>query len=158
MPGVLTCERIVGSIRSGPMTNPQHLQGDGMFTTEVPTYRIDLGRDEPNRWEEVISREKTAANRLVQEAARQFDRVPELLRWVFARLYQRFGGLYRGEIESWAEALGVSLGTVNDLELRLRVESPAMAEGLRLYGRCALGRFRGHGPRPKPRLAAGDDG
>jgi acid ceramidase len=86
-----------------------------MFTTDIPTYLIDLGRDEPERWEEVISREQMAAGRLVQEASSQFERVPELLRWVFARLYQRVGGLYRGEIASWAEALGVSLGTATIL-------------------------------------------
>src|SRR5262245_51942621 len=86
-----------------------------MFTTDVPTYWIDLGRDEAKRWEEVITREKTAAGRLIQEASSQFERVPDLLRWVFARLYQRFGGLYRGEIASWAEALGVSLGTATIL-------------------------------------------
>jgi hypothetical protein len=86
-----------------------------MFTTDVPTYLIDLDRDEGRRWEEVISREKTAASRVVEEAGSQFERVPELLRWVFARLYQRSGGLYRGEITSWAEALGVSLGTATIL-------------------------------------------
>ena len=40
-----------------------------------------------------------------------FERIPELLRWGFARLYQASGGLYRGEIESWANGLGVSAGT-----------------------------------------------
>jgi hypothetical protein len=86
-----------------------------MFTSDVPTYGIDLGRDEAARWGEVISRETAAARRLVQEASHQFERVPELLRWVFARLYQRSGGFYRGEIASWAEALGVSLGTATIL-------------------------------------------
>jgi acid ceramidase len=93
----------------------QFFKRDGMFTTEVPTYLIDLGRDETTRWEEVITREKTAASRLIQEAGNQFERVPELLRWVFAYLYQRSGGLYRGEIASWAEGLGVSLGTATIL-------------------------------------------
>ena len=86
-----------------------------MFTTDVPTHWIDLGRDEPKRWEEVISSEKTVANRLIQEAGSQFEKVPELLRWVFGRLYQNSGGLYRGEIAAWAEALGVSLGTATIL-------------------------------------------
>lgn len=86
-----------------------------MFTSDVPTYLIDLGCNESTRWEEVISGEKTVARRLVQEASSQFERVPELLRWVFARLYQRSGGLYRGEIASWAEALSVSLGTATIL-------------------------------------------
>ncbi|HXG13195.1 MAG TPA: hypothetical protein VNK04_25785 [Gemmataceae bacterium] len=83
-----------------------------MFTTDVPTYWIDLGRDEGKRWEEVISCEKSVAGRLVREAGSQLEWVPELLRWVFARLYQGSGGLYRGEIAAWAEALGVSVGTV----------------------------------------------
>jgi hypothetical protein len=58
-----------------------------MITTDVPTYLIDLGRDEATRWQEVISHEMMAARRVVQEAGSQFERVPELLRWVFARLY-----------------------------------------------------------------------
>jgi hypothetical protein len=90
-------------------------RADAMFTTDVPSYLIDLGRDEANRWGEVISRDKMVAASLVQEAGSQFERIPELLRWVFARLYQRGGGLYRGEIASWAEALGASLGTVTIL-------------------------------------------
>ena len=86
-----------------------------MFAADVPNYLIDLGSVEAKRWEEVISHEKTAASRIVQEAGSQFERVPELLRWVFARLHQRSGGLYRGEIAAWAEGLGVSLGTVTIL-------------------------------------------
>ena len=84
-------------------------------TTDVPTYVIDLGNAEAKRWAEVIAREKVVAGRLIEEANAAFERVPELLRWVFARLYQAFGGLYRGEIESWAQALGVSLGTATIL-------------------------------------------
>jgi hypothetical protein len=86
-----------------------------MFTTNVPAWWIDLERAEANRWEEVLAGEKTVAGRLIQEAGSQFERVPELLRWVFGRLYQSSGGLYRGEIASWAEALGVSLGTATIL-------------------------------------------
>ena len=86
-----------------------------MFTADVPTYWIDLARSESTRWEEVISHERPAASRLLEEAGRQFERVPGLLRWVFARLYQRSGGLYQGEIEAWARALGMSSGTVTIL-------------------------------------------
>jgi hypothetical protein len=86
-----------------------------MFSADMPTYLIDLGNAETARWAEVISREKRVAGRLVQEAGKEFQRVPELLRWIFARLYQAAGGLYRGEITAWAEALGVSLGTVTIL-------------------------------------------
>jgi hypothetical protein len=86
-----------------------------MFAPNVPAYVIDLGKDEPLRWVEVIAREKVVAIRLVQEAGAAFERVPELVRSVFASLYQAFGGLYRGELESWAQALGVSVGTVTIL-------------------------------------------
>jgi len=86
-----------------------------MFVGDVPTYVIDLANDEPRRWAEVISREKAVAGRLVQEASKEFERVPELLRWIFASLYQAFGGLYTGEIGLWAEALNVSRGTVTIL-------------------------------------------
>src|SRR5437899_7212879 len=83
-----------------------------MFAARVPTYSIDLGNDEAKRWAEVISREKTIAGRVVQEAATAFERVPELLRWVFARLYVAFEGLYRTEIESWADALTLGTATM----------------------------------------------
>ncbi|HEV3263494.1 MAG TPA: C45 family autoproteolytic acyltransferase/hydrolase [Gemmataceae bacterium] len=86
-----------------------------MFVAGVPSYLIDLGNNEAKRWAAVASREKAVAGRLVREAAAEFERVPELLRWVFARLYQAFGGLYQGEIETWADALGVSLGTATML-------------------------------------------
>jgi predicted choloylglycine hydrolase len=80
-----------------------------------PTYVIDLASDESKRWSEVISQEKAVARQLVREAAAEFERVPEALRWAFARLYQAFGGLYQGEIAAWADALGVSVGTATIL-------------------------------------------
>jgi hypothetical protein len=86
-----------------------------MFAADVPAYEIDLDDAEERRWAEVARREKAVASRLIAEAGREFERVPELLRWAFARLYQAFGGLYRGEMASWAEALGVSAGTVTVL-------------------------------------------
>lgn len=86
-----------------------------MFAADVPTYRIDLGRAEAQRWKEVISCEKTIASRIIREAAAEFETVPELLRWIFSRLYKTSGGLYLSEIEAWAGALGLSLGTVTML-------------------------------------------
>lgn len=83
--------------------------------TTVPTYVIDLGRAEANRWDEVISRDKAIAGQVVRDIAIEFERVPEVLRWVFGRLYQAFGGLYRDEIGAWASALDVSLGTATML-------------------------------------------
>lgn len=86
-----------------------------MFQAEVPTYVIDLEKAEAQRWAEVIAREKSVARLVIQEASTAFERVPELLRWVFARLYHAFGGLYREELASWAEGLGISLGTTTIL-------------------------------------------
>ena len=86
-----------------------------MFAVGAPAYVIDLANEESARWAEVISCEKSVASRLVQEVAKEFERVPEILRWVFAHLYQLSGGLYRGEIASWADALGVSVGTATML-------------------------------------------
>lgn len=81
----------------------------------VPSYTIDLDKSEASRWAEVIAKEKDVAGRLVEEAAREFEKVPEMLRWVFAHLYQVMGGLYQGEIAAWAEGLSVSLGTATML-------------------------------------------
>jgi hypothetical protein len=86
-----------------------------MFSADVPSYVIDLERNEVDRWDEVIPRERDLAGRIVQEAATHFERVPELVRWAFARLYQRSGGLYHGEIEAWAKGLNVSVGTATIL-------------------------------------------
>jgi hypothetical protein len=86
-----------------------------VFHPDVLTYSIDLTKNESDRWSEVITREKDVALLLVQEAAQEFERVPELVRWIFARLYERSGGLYAGEMEAWAHALNVSVGTVTML-------------------------------------------
>jgi predicted choloylglycine hydrolase len=81
----------------------------------ITTYVIDLDGDEAARWHEVITHEKAVAASLVREVAAEFERVPEIIRWIFARLYHTFGGLYRDEIRTWAEALGLSLGTATML-------------------------------------------
>ncbi len=81
----------------------------------IPAFVIDLERDEARRWHEVISQDKAVADLLLHEVAAEFERVPEPVRWLFARLYEAFGGLYRGEIAAWADALGVSVGTVTML-------------------------------------------
>jgi hypothetical protein len=101
----------------------------------VPTYVIDLERPEAKRWDEVISREKATAGQLVREAAAEFERVPEFARWIFARLYQAFGGLYRAEIGAWAEALGVSVGTVTMLNCAYELSHVRLP---RLFG-CTAG-------------------
>jgi hypothetical protein len=86
-----------------------------MFSADVPTYWIDLENPEAKRWDDVIAHDKTVAGCLIHEASVAFERVPELLRWVFACLYHTFGGLYRAEIASWSEGLGISVGTATIL-------------------------------------------
>lgn len=76
------------------------MKEDDVFAADVPTYVIDLERAPAERWADVISQEKSIAGRLVQEAAAEFERVPELVRRIFARLYRAFGGLYGVEIAS----------------------------------------------------------
>jgi hypothetical protein len=86
-----------------------------MFTAQVPSYVIDLAQEEPNRWAEVIVHESAVASRLVAEACAEFERVPEAVRWLFAKLYSFTGGLYQKEIQTWADALAVSVGTATML-------------------------------------------
>jgi predicted choloylglycine hydrolase len=86
-----------------------------MFAAGAPTYTIDLDSAGELRWAEVISRERTIARLLLSEAAAEFERVPELLRWIFAGLYKAFGGLYQGEIRAWADGLDASVGTLTIL-------------------------------------------
>src|SRR5262249_10161543 len=81
----------------------------------VAEYVVDLEQREPQRWAHVIDREQAFGRRVVQEAAAEFERVPELIRRLFARFYRRFGGLYQGEIRAWAKGLGVSVGTATML-------------------------------------------
>jgi acid ceramidase len=86
-----------------------------MLAADVPAYSIDLETAEAERWAEVTSRETAVVGRLLEEAGAEFARVPELARWIFARLYQATGGLYRDELAAWADALGVSPGTITIL-------------------------------------------
>jgi hypothetical protein len=86
-----------------------------MWTSNTPCYLIDLEQDEATRWSEVIAAEKITAFRVTAEAVLELENVPEIARWLFSRWYDIIGGPYRKEINAWAEALGVSLGTVTML-------------------------------------------
>jgi hypothetical protein len=86
-----------------------------MLPFGAPGYDIDLALAEEKRWASVIAAEAETARELVNEAAAEFRRVPEPLRWFFARLYKTFGGLYSDEIKSWARGIGESVGTVTML-------------------------------------------
>ena len=86
-----------------------------MFTSDVPEHVIDLNRSEETRWADVIAVEHANAARLIERAADDLARVPRVCRWAFGKLYQAFGGLYQGELKSWAGALGISTGTITML-------------------------------------------
>lgn len=86
-----------------------------MFVAETPVHVVDLALPEQERWAEVIASERTTALALIERAAADLKRVPEVCRWGFAQLYRAFGGLYQGEIKAWADALGVSFGTATML-------------------------------------------
>lgn len=85
-----------------------------MYTWKTKTYIIDLALDEEERWSEVIRAEKRTARRIAKEATDKlgwFQRV--LLKstgGIFMRAYRALGGRYTGEIECWANALGVTVG------------------------------------------------
>jgi hypothetical protein len=114
-----------------------------MFAADVPTYTIDLEAPEPLRWAEVIAADRPAAARLLAEAEREFERVPALVRRAFARLYQLAGGLYRGEIQAWADALGATAGTVTFLNCAYELSH---VRPPRLFGCTAGVRFTRLGP------------
>lgn len=85
-----------------------------MYTPDIPTYAIDLSLDEHERWEHVIRREKKVARRLVAEGMVDFEGIPDFAiktaGWLFKQLYGLYGGRYLGEMEAWAEALGLTVG------------------------------------------------
>lgn len=81
-------------------------------------YVIDLQQPEEERWGEVIRKERTVAKTLAGHAAASvlgYDATeaspPAWLRLAlktFDSAYRFSGGLYQGELESWAEAMGCS--------------------------------------------------
>jgi|GEM_PF-873428 len=86
-----------------------------MWTSETPSYLIDLQQDEATRWREVIAAEKITAFRIAGEAVLELENVPEAARRLFSHWYKICGGPYTQELNAWADALGVSLGTVTML-------------------------------------------
>jgi len=86
-----------------------------VFVSQTPEYVIDLNRPEEQRWADVIASERESAITLIRRAAADIERVPEVCRWAFGKLYGMFGGLYQGEIKAWSEALKVSPGTATML-------------------------------------------
>lgn len=79
------------------------------FTRKTKSYEIDLSLPEKRRWNEVIKKELPIARRVYKEASEYFDDVPwylACLKGPISNLYERYGGLYYDEMESWARKLG----------------------------------------------------
>lgn len=83
-----------------------------MYTSKIPIYTIDLELPEKDRWAHVISKEKETARPLVEEATGGFKTLKPLASRAFEIAYRLFGGRYLGEVEAWADALGVAPGEV----------------------------------------------
>lgn len=81
-----------------------------MFSKDVPTFQIDLCLPESERWAEVIAQMRSPARRLIEQAGKEFPRVPVFVQHLFARLYAGNGGLYRNEMAAWSKGLGISNG------------------------------------------------
>lgn len=110
-----------------------------MWTSETPTYVIDLQQDEATRWREVIAAEKITAFRLAAEAALEIENVPEIARWLFGRWYTLGGGPYLKEINAWADALGVSHGTVTMLNCSYELSQLRLGNPLSKLLGCTAG-------------------
>lgn len=85
-----------------------------MYTSSVREYRINLRLPEKERWNEVIRAERRLLRRVARTVIKDYAAYPGFVRWAAAALfkagYQAWGGRYVGEIESLAEACGVSAG------------------------------------------------
>lgn len=100
-----------------------------MYTSQVPSYDIDLLACPADRWTGVIRRDARAARSLAQHAMNDLEAtceevisryVPQILTtparwlirrpasWLFHAAYKLCGGKYGEEINTWARALGIS--------------------------------------------------
>lgn len=74
-------------------------------------YVIDLELPEEERWAEVIRARRRHARRLFKNFEAQV-KVPTTLLAPFGAMYRASGGRCAGEIDAWADALGVSAGVL----------------------------------------------
>jgi len=109
-----------------------------MYTPEIPACIIDLFKDEPDRWAEVIRRDKQLVLDLIEEAKEDFPVIPDAVikgaGWLFNKVYGLSGGRYRGEMSAWSDALGITPGEVALLNCTYELSHV----GERLFG-CTAG-------------------
>ena len=76
---------------------------------EIPEYVVDLTPPERERWQAVIAQELESARQVADEAKTLLPFFAPLLAPWLDRGHRAAGGWYRGEMEAWADALGVSM-------------------------------------------------
>jgi predicted choloylglycine hydrolase len=86
-----------------------------MFSSEIPTFVIDLDKAEATRWSSVIASCREPALKLLAEAGHELRYVPQLVQKLFAWLYGFRGGMFTGEIAALAKGFGISPGTATVL-------------------------------------------
>jgi len=87
-------------------------------------FTVDLAAEPNCRWDGVISQRRAGAKRLMEAAwANASEQMPILSRlmgpasWLISLAHRVVGGLYREEMEAWAEAAGTPLARVVSLNL-----------------------------------------
>ncbi len=111
-----------------------------MFTSDVPSYVIDLQADEAQRWREVITGESDSAQLLADEAAAGFKQMPEIIRWLLGKLYEKsLGGRYQTEIDAWASTLHISRGTAILLNCAYELSHVSLKHPVRKLFGCTAG-------------------
>lgn len=112
-----------------------------MYTDQTPTFSINLGANESVRWKEVIEADEELVIRLAEEADEDYVDVPgfaqTLLKTALSIGYRLGGGRYRGELKSWADALGRSFGAA--LLLNCSYEMSHLGAGLDSIFGCTAG-------------------
>ncbi len=88
------------------------------YTNQISEYIIDLELPEYRRWQDVIKKEKKIAKRLCKDAIADIDAVgpsPLIRKFMSSILKNTYcygGGLYTEEMQSWSDALNMSLSDI----------------------------------------------
>lgn len=103
----------------------------------MKTRTIDLELDESERWAGVIGADGTSARRVARESLSDLPAIVRALGGVFRATYAWSGGRYVGEIDAWAEALGLGRGEATLLQCSYELShSSGFLSGLpgRIFG------------------------
>lgn len=86
------------------------------FTSKIKKYEIDLYQEQNHRWSNVIRNEKNNARLMIENSKKDLGWIGgtffDIIKKPIGILYKQYGGLYIGEMKSWAEALHLSINEV----------------------------------------------